>query len=802
MMINYLKIAVRNMLHNKVFSLINVAGLAVGTGTFLLIFLYCWHALHYDNFYSDQHRLFRVIQRDGRTGLYDGFISWGLAKQLRDGTETDWNVVRLSKWKYWVAASEVAFKEDIYFADENFFDVFNFPLAKGSPEKALQLKNSIVLSKGLAIKLFGGEDAVGKTIRVNTKMDFIVTGILDEIPANTIFQVNAMIPLQNVNDLFYEGADSGWHDRGASVFIKTQNSDENHITSLLNQIYGQHVPEKNKEDLTFRPQKLSHIYLNPDGYDFGDLEYSMYKTNSYLYIMILLSIGGLILLLAIVNYFNLSTSIFATRIKEIGIRKVSGASQLQLRLQFISEALVTVFLAVVAGIVIFQLVLPFFEQLTEEKVILSALGNTYVIGAALILFTLITGVLSGAYPAFYLTSKRIARAQQNFRLGVSEKELLRNGLVVFQIVTSMVLMICLTIVSTQIDFMKSADKGFDQDRVITIPIDMANTGDLAVNAPVLVTQLSWHADIENVSLHQASMGRYIKNEFSTYPESTNEQITSAVTYVDEQYMDIYHIKMVAGNNFDIYPDSVREQKILLNESAAKSYGWTPGQAIHKTVRLHAKQGPALEVIGVVGDFHFQSLEHRIRPIVFQYTARPYHIEYISIRINSDHLRQTIALIEDEWKMVMKGFPFEYYFTEDDYKENYAGEEKQRQSILAASILAIFIASLGLFGLASYTVLQRTKEIGIRKVLGASISNILLLLSKKNLVLLLTGFAIASTAAYFLMEQWLSQFAFRVDLQWWMFVLPGVLVATIAILSVSSHSLKASLANPVDSLRNE
>jgi putative ABC transport system permease protein len=801
MFFNYLKISFRNLRRDRLFSIINISGLAMGIAAFMLIITYCLNALQYDNFHDGYKSIYRVVSKSTDEEVMESYISWGLARHVNENNNA-WESIRMCEGTFWMSAGENSFRQQIFFSDANFFSMFSVPLSEGSKDKALELKNSIVLGEELARKFFGNDDPVGKTVRVNEKMDFIVSGVIGEIPSNSIFQIQALMPLVNINELFYPGADAGWNDRSATTFLKTKLS-ESEITSQLSALFKKNAPKDyQQEEPVFYVEPITHVFLNRSGFDFGTLVYSLFKFGSYNYVLVLMGIGFLILSLAVVNYFNLSTSVYTKRIKEIGVRKVTGASKSQLRLQFIGESMVTTFAALFFSLFLFWIGRPFFERLIAESLPLGIWGSNYfVIAGSIILLGIILGLINGSYPAFYLTTRKLSGAQQNFKAATVQQGSFRNMLVIFQVTISMSLLICLAVVIAQLQFMKSVSRGFNQQGIITIPIDMANTGTLAPLTTALSVRLLTHSGIENVSRHQASMGRYIKNRFGFFPEGS-QQFGNETTYIDENYFDTYRIKTIAGKGFKDYPDSVRNQKIILNASAAREYGWSPEEAVHKQVRMYWSDGPSMEVIGIVNDFHFQSLQHVITPVVFQYAVKPHEIEYISVRISSTDLPGMITYIGSQWKEITNGFPFEYYFTEDDYATNYALEERQQQSITASALLAIVIACLGLFGLASFAALQRTKEIGIRKVLGASVTNILFLLSKRHMALLFIASLMAFPVSYYLMSRWIEQFAFRTSLQWWMFVLPSLAVCVLALFAVGSQSLKTSMSNPIDSLRSE
>ena len=433
MLLNYLKIAVRNLRRDRLFSIINTSGLAMGIAAFMLIITYCLNALQYDNFHEDYKSIYRVVSKSTDEKIMESYISWGLARHVNEN-DNGWESLRICEGTFWMSAGEKSFRQQIFFSDNNFFTMFNIPLADGSKDKALELKNSIVIGKELARKFFGNDDPVGKTLRVNEKMDFIVSAVIGEIPSNSIFQIQALMPLVNINDLFYPGADAGWNDRSAATFLKTK-MNEPEITSQLSALFKKNAPKDyQQEEPVFYVEPLANIFLNRSGFDFGTLVYSVFKFGSYNYVLVLMGIGFLILSLAVVNYFNLSTSVYTKRIKEIGVRKVNGASKMQLRVQFIGESMVTTFAALLFSFFLFWLARPYFERLIAERLPLDIWGSNYfVIAGGIILFGIVLGLINGSYPAFYLTSRKLSGAQQNFKAATPQQGSFRNMLVVFQV---------------------------------------------------------------------------------------------------------------------------------------------------------------------------------------------------------------------------------------------------------------------------------------------------------------------------------------------------------------------------------
>ncbi|WOK08405.1 ABC transporter permease [Imperialibacter roseus] len=800
---NYLVIAIRNLVRNRIFSLINVSGLAIGIASFLLIGLYSWQVLHYDSFHKDKERIFRIVETADDPSGQEAYVSFGLSKQLKAGGETGWEVLRMASGTYWIGSDDRRFKEKVFFGDPNFFNMLDIPLSKGQREQVLQLKNGVVIGEALAGKLFGNEDPIGKVIKVNVEREFVVTGVMDNASVNTVFDAEAIVPFSNVNELFYDNAENGWHDTGCTVLVKTTQNEGAPDAAKLRSIFLSSAPKEFVDDSKyFYLQPLTDLYVNASGYQFEEYAGDTIKSISYQRVLIFVGVGIFILVIAVINYFNLTTSIFVSRMKEIGIRRVNGASKAQLSVQFMTEATVTTFIGLALGLAIAQLAKIWFGEIMGEPLTLQMPGGGPVFLMAVVVLGGALSLLNGSYPAFYLSSKASALQRGQFKAAPGENRSFRNLLVVFQMTISLGLLTGLVVMTSQLDYLQQADKGFDQEGVLTIAIDMANAETLGSKAPVFAEQVRKNASIESVSLHQASMGRYIKNLFGVFVPGADKEQSILTTYADENYLKTYKIDLLEGSSFDAFSDSLKLKKVLINEAAAKYLGWKVNEAVGQSFRFHWKGGPEYQVAGVVKDFNLRSMHYAIEPSIFLYPTSTWHREYISIRPAGSMTNKVLEEVEKEWEATMGSFPMEYFFTDDEYRKNYVADERQQRGIFVASLIAIFIGCFGLFGLASYTVGQKSKEIGIRKVLGASVSTILLLLSRSYVVLVVVALVVAAPVSFYLVQQWLEGFAYRITLSWWMFLLPGLTVLVVALFSVSIQSLKASLANPVDSLRTE
>ena len=788
---NYLTVAVRNIARNKTFSAINILGLAIGMACCILILLYVQDELSYDQHHEHAHRIYRVAEEAHIAGQTRriAITSFPMGPALVQDYPTVVDAVRFYKndEKTPVANRQNQFYErGVLFTETSIFQVFDFPLIQGDPRTALQEPHSIVLTEEMARKYFGDQDPMGQTLSVG-EAECKITGILENHTHNTHLQFNFLVSSLRRSD---------WVDHSYYTYLllqDTQAADE--LETELPNFIERHMGEQLKASgIQFKPflQPLTDIHLH------SHLEFEISSNGDIRYVYLFLVIALFVLILACINFMNLSTARSATRSKEVGMRKVVGANRSQLIRQFMGESILLALVALLFAIVLVELSLSAFNAFIQRELVLDYAGNWHVV-LTLLSVALFAGLLSGIYPALFLSAfQPVEVLKSTLRRGLKTSSS-RKTLVVFQFVISIVLIIGTVVVYHQSDYIKNKKLGFNKEQVIVIPIDrqLVKRYKSAVSA---------QAAVLNVSASSTVPGREIAAHLfrPSLDPVHKDALLINVMYVDHEFIPTYGIEVLEGRAFSEDIGSDRNGAFILNEAALRKLGWT-SYTNRKLERVYP-EGNILnveiqgDVVGVVKDFHYQSLHHEIEPLVLMMGGS--WIEYLSIRIRSDDIAATLNFLKTQWLEVVSNRPFDYFFLDDDYDKLYRTEEQIGTLFGLFSILAIFVASLGLFGLASFTAQLRIKEIGIRKVLGASVSNLVLMLSKEFVLLVGIANLIAWPIAYYAMNRWLQDFAYRIDLEIWAFVLSGVLALFIALTTVSYQAWKVARTNPVDALRYE
>jgi putative ABC transport system permease protein len=813
---SYLKIATRNLLKRKIYSLINVLGLAIGMAVCLLIVLYIKGELNYDQSQENGDNIYRVVverKYPGRSTSYS-FIPRSYAGAIKQECPEVKEVVRIFNFlgigNFQLKYEDKSFEEsNVFFADSTFFNVFTTDFLAGNSEKALHQPNTIVLTKTSAIKYFGSVDnAVGKILQPegNNQPPLTVSAVCKDWPENSHFTFDMLISTSGRNDfndinfvnfaahtylLLHEKADY------ASVESKFPGIIEKYAAGNIEQLFvvsfKQFQDAGNGYKYYLQPLKKIHLTSHLE----GELKPNGSLTAIYIFSMV----AFFILLIACINFINLSTARSAERAKEVGIRKTFGSEKKMLISQFLTESALVSFVGMILSISLAFLLLGIFNRISGKSLQLQELFNFSSI-LVLFTFTLVIGLIAGLYPAFVLSSFRpIQVLRGNFKSG-SFGLALRNGLVIFQFAISVILIICTIVVNSQMNFMTSDNLGFDKEHVVIVE----RTDLLAGNTKAFKDELKKISGIENVSGASAFPGL---NFFGTsWQESgSNEPMTGRGIIVDDQYLATMGLELSDGRFFskEFQTDTFA---VIINEKAVSEMGLKDPINARVTTPdafFNAPDGAQIvyTVIGVVKDFHYQSLHQPIIPLVFTNAARFNDEQFITaVRIKGKNLKSTIEGMEVTWKKFVKDRNFKYEFLDKTIEAMYHAESTTQKIFSFFSALAIFIACLGLLGLAAYSTQQRTREIGIRKVLGASVSNITGLLSKDFTKLVLLSLMIAFPTAWWVMNKWLEDFTYRIKIEWWMFVLAGSLAFLIALITISFQTIKAALANPVHSLRTE
>ncbi|MBC7919781.1 MAG: ABC transporter permease [Ferruginibacter sp.] len=818
MLRSYFRIALRNVLRHKAIAFINLFGLTVGLAGCLLIALYLADELSYDRFHTHADRIYRLTRNfrsnDGTVSLHLGHVAPPFGPLIRNDFSDIEQVTRLLESNYTFRYGENLFNEErVFFAENNLFDVFTIPVVSGNPKTALTNPFSIMLTEAMAEKYFGKNDPMNQQVRLDNQHNFQVTGVFKALPANSHFHPNFLVSFNTLKDsTIYgeEGLRTNWGNNSFSTFLllPAKYPAEKLVAQfpafLDRHLAGESQPGSKPSSWTgLFLDKLTDIHLR------SHLDSELEENGDIGRVYIFSAVALFILLIACVNYTNLSTARSALRAKEIGIRKVAGAYRRELVTQFLSESVGMAGVAMVLSVAVAWLALPALNHFTGKSLAIGDLARWYV-PVLLPALALGVGLLAGLYPAWFLASFQPATvlkgAVAGARRGVGMRGgSLRQGLVVAQFSVSIVLLICTGVVYRQLRYMQNKSLGFNREHILT----MAYPGALAPQYEVFRNALLGRSAIRQVSRSSRipsgrlldAMGASVQVGDSVAPTAANIKYLS----VDHDFVEAYGMKLRAGRNFsrDFRTDDTAA--FLLNEAAVETIGWgrspakTSREAVDQFFQYGDRKG---KVIGVLQDFHFESLHEGIVPLVLFIPRNAQAYNRVSVKVSGSQIPEALAHLEKTWNRFLPESPFEYTFLEENFGRVYQSEQRQGGLFTTFSAIAIFIACLGLFGLASFTTEQRTKEIGIRKVLGASVPNIVLLLSKDFARLVGWAVLLAAPVAWYAMSRWLQDFAYRIPMPYLLFGAAGGLALLIALLTVSFQAVRAATANPVKSLRNE
>ena len=800
---NYLKLTFRNLLKHKVFSLINIAGLAIGIACSILIILFVTFELSYDKFHHKADRIYRLAVRAliGDTKIKQTFSSAITFKMLlQDFPEIQQGVKFLNIRNAIVNLDEKVFYEsDVLAVDANFFDVFSFRLVKGSPGTVLSQPNSVVITEEIAYKYFGEKNVVGKILKIEFPeipgiRDFEITGISENVPGNSHFRYNLLISSASFPDALNN---TGWTTNiFISYILLKEGASRKELEAKLPEFtrkymggdrFDQWVARGNYWEYFLQP--LTEIHLH------SDLSGEFEPNGSAAYVYIFLVVAVFILLIACINFMNLTTAKSAARAKEVGLRKVVGSSRSNLVKQFLGESIIISFIALALAIVLVECLLPVYSNFIGRQLEIHYFDNFIVI-PSLFALALLVGLLSGSYPAFFISAfKPVSVLKGKLKEG-AKSSWLRNTLVIFQYSISIILIIGTTVVYKQLSFIQNERLGFDKEHVIVIKNPQALSG----NINPFKEKLLQYPGVQKVSISHDVPGKGTMN-IGFGAEEVKEGLPLNLYCCDPGFKDVMKLEMAQGRFFSHdYPTD--SSAVIINEAALKVLGYD--HPINKKLNDWLDPQGTFHVIGVVKDFHYESMHQKVRPMGLFFLNGTYKWppNYISVRLNPGNVSQTIQRIENTWSAFSPKLPLEYSFLDEDYDRLYKNEQQTQQLFMVFSFLAIFIACLGLLGLASFMAQQRTKEIGIRKALGATVNHIAVMLSKDFTKWVLLANLAAWPVAYLAMHKWLQDFAYRIEISWWMFVFAGVLAFIIALLTVSFQVVRAARKNPVDSLQYE
>lgn len=787
MLRNYIQVALRNLLRNKSASLIKIISLSVGMICFAVISLFVYHELSYDKFHEHPEQVFRVVKdfvNDDGSKIPDATTPPALAPVIqKDIPEVAYTTRVFPNWgrKYlFQYADKRFFEEKVYRVDSSFFDVFTFPFVKGDPQSSFKDLNNVLLTETAARKYFGDDDPIGKIITTDVG-DLMVTGVLKDLPQNSHFHFDFLVSVRKISG----NLDTNWGFYNFYTYVRLHpQADAEAFKSKLQPLYKNYRPEGQAQ---YYAQALTDIHLK------SNLKWELSANGDYSYIQILATIALFTILLAAINYINLVTAQSAKRAKEVGIRKVSGAMKNSLVVQFLFESLIMAIAATVISIAFVEAMLPAFSDLFNSTLSFFDPQN-YIVLCMVLGVGLATGLVAGIYPAFYLSSFQPVSVLKGSLSGFGGDSFLRKGLVTFQFVISTVLIIGTFVISGQVSFVKNKKLGFSKENILLIH----NSGYLK-NYSALLSEIKQTPGVLNAGAADGVLGG---QNWTTSVQAKDQEKGLLLNFLstDYEFLNVMGVDFLDGRNFsrDTQADSTA---IILNETAVKQLGLNKDEAIGTLINGGSEDDPFYyTVIGVIKDFHFTSFHESIKP--FGFFLIESRVNKLFVKINGDNLSESIGKIQRVWESLIPEKPFEFMFQDEQVDKLYAGEVKFQTLFSSFTYVAIIIACLGLFGLSAYTAQQRTKEIGIRKVLGASVLGVTQLLSKEFLKLVLIAVAVSIPIAWYAMSEWLQNFAYHVELNVWMFVISGLAAIGIALVTVSFQSIKAGLANPVDSLRNE
>jgi len=791
MLRNYIKIAWRNLIKSKLFSFINIAGLSIGITACLMIFLFVKHEFSVDRFHAQGEYIYRVmrgVERDGG-GQKVSYLSAPYAPALLNDFKGEIKrAVRVRPNDGLTTIGDKSFREEkIYDVDADFFQLFSFPLIKGNAASVLKDPSSVVLSETTAKKYFGSIDnAMGKVIELNKRLPLKVTGIAKDVPSNSHLDFDLIVPFSNYEN--QEGMKEWINNSLYTYVLLSPDADPKKIQAqfprFMKKYMGADMQQYGyKFNLSLTP--LKDVYF--DNISFDDARHGDKKV-----VFIFLSIALLILLIACINFTNLSTIRAIERSKEVGMRKVLGALRNHLIGQFIGESLLLTTFACLVAIGLLFFCMPIYNEVLGYELGIS--WNTSSLWLFLIGLVLLIGLVAGGYPAFFLsTFSPIQALKEKLKLG--KGALFRQVLVVVQFSISVFLIIGTIVVSKQMSYIKNKNLGYDDEQTLIVPINNSALYDHLQN---FKTDLQKESAVASVSLMSGEPGGYFDGQMFEVDEHP-EKWGGRTTFADFDYVQTLGLKVVAGRDLSPAYATDSADAVLINRTAAAQLGWTPESAVGKWIRNTVRDDGKRKIVGVVEDFNFLSLKENIEPLVISPNE---DWRVILVKLNAGNLQAGLDLVKRLYAKASPDYPFEYSFLDQQFDKLYKNDLRQQRILSVFAGLAIFIACLGLFGLASFTATKRIKEIGVRKVLGSSIQGIVILLSKDLIKPVLIATCVAIPISYYVMHNWLQNFAYKTSLHWWIFLFAAAITFFIALTTVGFKAVKAAMANPVDSLRNE
>lgn len=801
MLSNYLKIAIRSFLRQKYYSLINTLGLALGTAACILILLFVVDELSYEKGFEKNDQIYRLVE-DFPMGTHlsqSATVPFPTKNSLMTDFPEVINAALIYRPSSWGQTpilkleDQEYFEDDFIFAEHSFLEIYGFKFIKGDPTKALKGPNELLLTATTAKKYFGEDDPIGKRLNLNNFRDLEVVGVIEDLPDNTHLNFDLVASFETFKSFFNNPTffETQWTWVAAWMYFTVDNEQAaEKINNGLPAFVKAHYPATLTDaGVVLRMQKVNDVHLT------SNLELEFEQNGSIQHVYLFSCIAILILLIAVINFMNLATSRSAKRAKEVGLRKVFGAHKQMLITQFMGEAILTSLLALIIAIGLIYIALPWFNHLTGKNISLNLLNNLPLLGS-MIALGIVVGLFAGSYPALVLSSFQPTEAVKGKLGSISNKNFLRKALVVSQFVISISLIICIGIVYKQLHYIHNKDLGFNKDQIIMIDFGF----NLFNKYGSFKSELLKNHEVQSVSLIGGSIpgkAEVIENSFVQGGMPQEQQQWFSVMFTGHDFEKVLDVEFIQGHSFQI-GSSTDSVGFILNESAAKALGWgtdVVGRALDQLGNGNI-QGSGT-VIGLVKDFHYQPLYVPIKPLVIQLGGN-----VLSVKIKSEDLPNTIASIQQEWSKQFEGNPFRFSFMDDNFNALYEKEDKFSRTIQYFSVLAVFIACLGLLGLSSYATENRKKEIGIRKVNGATTFELVALLTKDFSMLVIIAFVISIPVAYYFGKMWLNNFAYKTEIGILIFIVAGVICLLLAIITVSYHTIRAARTNPINSLRYE
>ncbi|NOZ45788.1 MAG: FtsX-like permease family protein [Chlorobi bacterium] len=796
MLKSYLKTAIRLLIRQKEYSLINILGLSIGITAAILILLYVNNELSYDKFHENASQLYRVNFK-GEVSGENMRIATSMAPLAIAAKQKIPEIKKQVRLKQGIKNILLSFKHKkfyetgIVFADTGFFNVFSFKLLQGNPQNALSEPYSMVLSKSIAKKYFGDKNPIGNIIIWNNEDEYTITGIVEDAPSNSHISYTVLVSFSTLYDKddFYI---NNWGTLGSYTYFElTPNADTSLINEqlfeLIKKYFGEEL-EHYKISLTPFLQPVVRIHL------YSNLMAEFKSNGDILNVYVFSVIAILILIIAGINFMNMSTARAQIRTIEIGIRKTLGAQRHMLIFQFITEAILASIISLIFAIFLTELVLPIFNSLTGIEFGINYLED-WAFLSGFIIIAIVVGLFSGSYPAFYLSRFSPINALKNRRIPVSQKGFLRYVLVLSQFVISIILIISVLTIYKQLEFVQNKKLGFNKDNLLTIPL---RSKELQNKVQIIKLKIEKIPEVISVTSSDFIIGSNAEGS-GYFPEETNEADIFINNKVDYNYINTMKMEIIKGRNFS--KDSLSDSTaVLINQSAAEKLDWKNpiGKFIKKPMPFDSLK--KFKVIGVVKDFHIESLHYKIMKTILHLNSNK--ANYITIRLHPDNVNKALKEIKNAWNKIDPTRPFDSFFIDQSFEFQYLSDKRFERLIIYFTILAIFIASLGLFGLSSFITAKRAKEMGIRKVMGSSVNNIVFLLIKDYAKWILLANIIAWPIAYFLMHRWLLNFEYRITIPLVVFILASIISLVIGMFAIGYQAIKTSLTNPVKSLRYE